>query len=74
MNWDMPMPMDVAYPAFEWSLLYRNGKTFGGILYRMDWCDVQLCQPCGENRYKVLHDHDYGETKPFKNANIKIKR
>lgn len=71
-NWDMPM--DVAYPAFEWSLLYRNGKTFGGILYRMDWCDIQLYQPCGENRYKVLHDHDCGETYLKKGDIIRVEK
>lgn len=55
------IPLDVAYPAFQWSLLFRNDK-FMGILYRMDWSDTTLYQPIDSNRYRVLCNHDCGET------------
>ena len=55
------IPLDVAYPTFQWSLLFRN-NSFKGILHRMNWDDTKLYQPIDSNRYRVLCNHNCGET------------
>lgn len=54
---DYDLPLDVAYPAFEWSLLYNERNEFAGIMYNMDWSDKKLYKPIGPNLYEVISRH-----------------
>lgn len=51
------LPLDIAYPAFEWSLLYDERNEFAGIMYTMDWSDEKLYKPIGKNLYEVVSRH-----------------
>ncbi len=49
---DYDLPLDVAYPAYSWSVLFRDDK-FHSLLRMTDFSDKNRFEPLGDNRFKV---------------------
>lgn len=55
-NINYRMHLDFAYPAFAWSIWFRDGK-FKAILRTTDFLDTDYYQQLTDGTYKVLKDH-----------------
>ncbi len=53
-----PLPLDVAYPAYSWQLLFR-GPRFAGIMSGLDTSDTTLFAPGPDNAFIVRQDFPY---------------
>lgn len=55
------LPLDVAYPAYGWSLVFYEGEReyyFRRIIRRTDFSDFPAIRPMGRNRFKVESNVD----------------
>lgn len=56
-----PLPLDVAYPAYSWQLLFR-GRRFAGLMRETDTSDTTAFIPSGAGRHTALRDIPVGNT------------
>lgn len=57
---DFPLPLDVAYPTFGWSVMYRPDHSFAGIVRTTDLNDKTMFRQRSDSLYEVLHDCSAG--------------
>lgn len=62
-----PLPLDIAYPTFEWCVLFNKEQYCEGILYNIDLQDEKLFRrnSSRNNLYEILQDSIYGTTQLF---------
>lgn len=69
-NYDLPL--DIAYPAYGWSVIYRpdSGKYyFDKLLRRTDFSNFPQLKKVGKNMYEVKEDVNLSpETNPWKDT------
>jgi len=71
---DYPLPLDVAFPLFSWSLLFDHQQRFSGILSRMTKEQLEntaLFEPVGKHLFKVKMDTTWQGYEFKKNATIR---
>lgn len=56
-----PLHLDIAYPAYEWQLLFRD-NTFAGLLRSELPDSTGMLRKIGDNRYELTRDTIIGET------------
>lgn len=61
------LPLDIAYPTFEWCVLFNKEQYCEGILYNIDLRDKAHFRRNNSrnNLYKVLQSYTYGATELF---------
>ena len=65
-----PLPLDFAYPTFEWGIWFKDGK-FECILHKSDFSDSTCYKPIGKNRYRVIKNHYVENHKLFEGDMIR---
>lgn len=50
------LPLDFAYPAFGWGVLFRGG-SYQGILHHTDFSDAKYYADNGDGTFRVKKDH-----------------
>ena len=50
------LPLDFAYPAFGWGVLFRGG-SYQGILHHTDFSDTKYYADNGDGTFRVKKDH-----------------
>lgn len=63
------LPLCVAYPNFEWKLLFHDGN-FNGILYQEDLSDTTMYLPSADNSFLVIIPHDIPVAKGKPNVHL----
>lgn len=62
------LPLDVAYPAYGWSLVFRPGEDkyyFDRIMQRTDFSSYPLLKSVGNNVYEVTSDINFDSTNEY---------
>lgn len=53
---DFKLPLDYAYPAFGWGVVFREG-AYQGLLHHTDFSDPNYYADNGDGTYRVKKDH-----------------
>lgn len=56
-NVSYSLPLNLAYPTYSWGILMRDGKLVR-ILHQSDFSDRKLYEHMGDNKYRVLQNHE----------------